>query len=193
MSREQRPRCMALTAAGDQCRNRAATDSDYCGAHGPKAGRPTRLTRALADAIVSALERGAYRSEAAAAAGLHRGTIASWVERGEADLEQEQRTEFADFAVAATRAEAQAELAALNEVRREGSFGDWRAAAWFLERRHPSRWRRRDTIDHSGEVRRTVEVVAPSDEERAAAIAGILNGAGALEPGEDPNREDPDE
>jgi hypothetical protein len=30
---------------------------------------------------------------------------------------------------------------------------DWRAAAHYLERRHPDRWRRRETLEHEGSQR----------------------------------------
>lgn len=175
-----RPRCMALNAAGDQCRNRAKHDADYCGAHSGSIGRPTKLTRPLADAIAERVQHGAFYEEAAVAAGVHKATLYRWLETGEADLEHGRNTPAAYFRDALTRASAAAEEEAALAILRH-RFDDWRAAAWYLERRNPARWGKTDRVDvNVGARPADVELVAPSSDEAALEVARILERAGAV-------------
>lgn len=106
------------------------------------AGRPTKLDENVQRVIVEALEKGNYRSTAAAAAGVHRNTLINWERRGEDGQEP-----FASFVVAMQQAEARAEMSLLAEIQsaRPGVPGVsgadvWTAKAWILERRYASRW-----------------------------------------------------
>lgn len=72
---------------------------------------------------------------AAQLAGISESTLYSWLEKGRAgggDCYQ-------DFLEKTTRAKAEAEAKLIKNIR-INSADDWRAAAWILERRHPSRW-----------------------------------------------------
>lgn len=106
------------------------------------AGRPTSLTPALQAVIVRHIEAGNYRATAAAAAGVHRNRMSEWEKRGEAGEEP-----YAGFACALQKAEAEAEIGLLAEIRaaRPGATGIsgadvWQAKAWMLERRFAARW-----------------------------------------------------
>ncbi len=103
-------------------------------------GRPTKLTPEVQATIVQVVEEGNYFETAAAIAGISKVTLYSWIEKGEAGDEP-----FAEFLNALKDAEAKAERQALADVRL-GQPG-WQANMTFLERRHPSRWSRRDP-DH---------------------------------------------
>lgn len=48
------------------------------------------------------------------------------------------------FLQAIKEAESQAELLAVAQVRKAGQDGSWQAAAWYLERKFPTRWSRRE-------------------------------------------------
>jgi hypothetical protein len=61
-----------------------------------------------------------------------------------------------DFHEAVLRAEADAEVHAVAVIRK-AMTKDWRAAGHFLERRHPDRWRRRESIEHEGTPRLLVK------------------------------------
>jgi transposase-like protein len=105
-------------------------------------GRPTSLTPEVQATIVAAVEAGNYRSTAAAAAGIHRNTLANWEKWGE-----EGREPYAEFLCALQMAEAKAEIALLAEIRsaRAGIPGVsgadvWTNLAWIMERRYGSRW-----------------------------------------------------
>ena len=50
------------------------------------------------------------------------------------------------------KAEASAELQAVGVVRQAAAEGTWQAASWYLERKFPERWARRDKTVHEGSV-----------------------------------------
>jgi hypothetical protein len=106
------------------------------------AGRPTSLTPEVQATIVEHVRAGNYRSVAAAAAGVHRNRLAEWEKRGESGEEP-----YAGFACALQKAEAEAEVELLAEIRaaQSGTPGVsaadlWTTKAWILERRFAARW-----------------------------------------------------
>lgn len=199
-------KCTGRTVDGRPCGRAPIRGTTRCAAHGYKPpGRPSKLTAELTDRVVQAVLEGNYLETAAQAAGISPSTLHRWLRRATdaearamelaTDDELEEKgsgaiyTEanmadwpYLDFRHALKAAEAYAETELLRMALR-GSDQPWQAYMTALERRHPDRWGRRDTskIEHSGEVRRTVEVIAPSDDERAAAVARRLSEAGALE------------
>lgn len=105
----------------------------------------SKLTPELQATIVAALEKGNYRSTAAAAAGIHRNTLINWERWGE-----EGKEPFAAFMSAMQAAEARAEMTLLEDIRTArpaitgGQGADvWAAKAWILARRFSSRWSER--------------------------------------------------
>ena len=136
--------------------------------------------------IVEALRAGNYREITAAYAGIAVSTLYHWLERGEAELEQRATAEaedtqpqpmsaYAELSEAVTRAEAEAEVHAVASLRRAFT-DDWRAAAEYLQRRHPKRWSKTDRLDVELDqtVQHNVVVdVVPEDEKRAE-VARIL-------------------
>lgn len=102
-------------------------------------GRPTKLSPEVTERILEGLRAGAYAETAAAAAGIGRSTLYRWLQLGE---DPDAPAEFREFRDAIKRAEAEAEAEAL-EVILAASRKSWQAAAWYLERRHPDRWRNR--------------------------------------------------
>lgn len=136
-------------------------------------GRRTDLTPAAQERICEALRAGHYIGTAAALGGITRVTYYDWRRRGE----EEPGSIFADFAEAVRLATVEAEERALavvekaangyeevaseegvdvdgktfSKTKRRQMF-DWRAAAWFLERKHPLRWGNRQDVKHSGSI-----------------------------------------
>ena len=117
------------------------------------------------DVIVRAVKLGAYRSEAAAAAGVSRPCVNNWQRRGEEavavaqehieDGEQVKVEEvpeadrpFVSFLYALEEAEATVEVSLVNVIRGHAAK-DWRAAAWLLARKFPDRWGVREPSDSS--------------------------------------------
>jgi hypothetical protein len=111
-------------------------------------GRPTKLTPARRAALTARLREGQTLATAAKLAGIHRDTLHDWLGRGEAAAEALAAGASVDASempflelyeeVGVARAEAQA--AAVIEVRSAGRAGNWQASRWFLERSFPQEW-----------------------------------------------------
>jgi hypothetical protein len=152
--------------------------------------RPTKLTSEVRDAILASIEAGAYAEQAARAAGIAPSTFYAWRERGEAGEEP-----FLEFVEALRAREAIAEIVAVTVLRDAAAGGDWRAAAHFLERRFPQRWRRHDsteitTVEPATRAEVTWAEISSLDDE---ALDGELAILGFVKAGElAPPREHPD-
>ena len=99
--------------------------------------RPSKLTKTAQAAIRAALEAGNTRAAAAQAAGIAPDTLRTWRRQGEQQATGRHRT----LARTVEQAEAQAETEAVEEIRKAWQRGEWRAAAWWLERRRPESYR----------------------------------------------------
>ena len=108
----------------------AATD---CGVPFAKA-RPSRLTPDVHERIVATMRAGNFRETAAAAAGIQSKTLRDWLRRG-----AHGEHPFDEFLAAISVAEAEAEVRVV-EIIGNAAKADWRAAAWCLGRKNPSRW-----------------------------------------------------
>ena len=109
--------------------------------------RPTKRTPEVEAAILAAIEVGMTRTAAAAAVGVDRRTLASWTRR------------FATFRAEVEKAEARAAQRMVNQIV-TAARTTWQAAAWFLERRYPEDWGRRERVDVSVDIRREAERLA---------------------------------
>ncbi len=113
------------------------------------AGRPSKLTPERAQAIALAVSEGHYLQHAAAAAGVARSSVHSWLARGRKARErldgggepQPDEEPYLDFLEALEGAERCAAELGIAPIRAAMERGDWRAAAWYLERRFPGHWR----------------------------------------------------
>ena len=99
--------------------------------------RPSKLTKTAQAAIRAALEAGNTRAAAAQAAGIAPDTLRTWMRQGEQQATGRHRT----LARTVELAEAQAETEAVAEIRAAWQRGEWRSAAWWLERRRPETYR----------------------------------------------------
>ena len=105
------------------------------------AGRRTKLSAELKKRLLSYIAAGNYQHVACAAVGIDNSTFTRWWEKGEAGHEP-----YATFCKELTRAEIEAQ-ANLVELVRSHAIGDWRAAAFLLERKHKKDWGRHETIE----------------------------------------------
>lgn len=85
-------------------------------------------------ALLKALRVGNTRAAAARAVGIHIDTFHDWL------------TKDPKFSEAVVRAEAEAEQYYLSHIQ-QAAPGDWRAAAFWLERRRPADYGKRDGLD----------------------------------------------
>jgi hypothetical protein len=90
--------------------------------------------------LTEALRSGSYRIDACRAAGIHYNTLLAWEKKGES----QKSGEYIDFLDALRRAEAEAVVSNVKIINKAATGGDWRAAAWFLERKYPNNWARLD-------------------------------------------------
>ena len=142
-------------------------------------GRPTKLTKPVADRIADGVALGMTFKDAATAGGVHEKTLESW--RARAARELNSNSIYARFIGQIDRA---AETTAisyleavrksiletsvrvrehikkdesgkviLTEIHRETLPPDIRGALWWLERRFPEQFGRRDQMEHTGGVK----------------------------------------
>ena len=114
--------------------------------------RPTKLNAKRADQICDYLAQGHTREVAAQACGIVSTTLYRWMKRGE----RQPDGPYGEFCRALKRADLEAELACLRQIKEAAQNGDWRAAAWMLERRYPEKWGRRRARRSEGEGELTV-------------------------------------
>lgn len=109
-------------------------------------GRPTLLTPAVETSICDHIRAGSHLNVAAQVVGVAPETISEWKQWGRRDEQAgKPDTPYARFWKAVAQAEAQSEFAGVMRIRRAGE-ADWRAEAWFMERRFPERWVGRQTF-----------------------------------------------
>jgi hypothetical protein len=102
----------------------------------------------------------------------------------ESEAPPEEERGFFEFCEAVKKAEAEAEAAAVVQIKAAASSGTWQAAAWFLERKFKDRWARTDKVE--GTVNHTIGIGA-SEEELEAARARLEAARALPKPTEVPN------
>lgn len=130
---------------------------------GTKLAKLTALSDTVQRAILEHLKQGNYIGTACQASGITYRGFRGWQKRWEEGDPAADR--FALFFEAVPIAIAAGEAYALADLRR-GAPG-WQAQAWFLERRFPSRWAKKDQLIIKGK-----DVAKLSDEELESIAAG---------------------
>ena len=120
--------------------------------------RPTKYTPETVKLVTDALTAGMPRKGASEYAGIDENTLGRWMHR------------YADFADAVIRAEAQCEFRATLTIRAAFNDGDWKAAAFWLERRRNKDWGRQDRVEIINTVRQLAQAEGLSEEEITAAV-----------------------
>ena len=109
--------------------------------------RRSKLNEEVQKRIIQAIQMGATYEIAAEHAGICRKTLYSWIEKGKtASRGSKHYTFLHDF----RKAEARAALTSLTTIQKEIQNGDWKAAAWFLDRR--AGFRRDATISNETNI-----------------------------------------
>lgn len=137
-------------------------------------GRPSSFDPEKAKIIIAVVRAGNYVETAAAFAGVNKTTIYEWLKAGARGQSQE----LIDFSNAMIKADAEAEIVD-NQTIGEASKTQWQAAAWRQERKHFTRWGRKDRVEMSGQVDLThVALMKMSPEEfQKAQDAFVLRNA----------------
>lgn len=116
-----------------------------------KPGPKGKFTPARINKIIKAIKEGSPHETAAHFAGISTSTFYGWMEKG-ANAKSGLHLEFYEKV---KQAEAHAEAERVRRINKAGREGDWKADAWYLERRYPDKWGRRvisGDLNHSGEV-----------------------------------------
>ena len=103
--------------------------------------RTTKLNSRVQNTIVKCLKDGNTRNDSALYAGISHTTFYNWLERGRQGEEP-----FLAFLEAVEKAEAQAVVSKVAIIK-EAAEETWQAAAWWLERKRPDDWGRRQRMD----------------------------------------------
>ena len=99
--------------------------------------------------IIQAIKQGNYQKTAAALAGIDESTYYRWVERGK----EAKSGKYCEFYKSIKKAEEFAKAYYLQQIREAAeSKKHWQAAAWYLERKHPTEWGRQQTIEIDGKI-----------------------------------------
>ncbi len=110
------------------------------------AGRKTKLNPEVQKEIVKRIRAGNYIRVACQAVGISHTTYFDWLKKGEED-----KSPYAEFLDAVKKAESEAHVEYVAIVASHAPK-QWQAAAWWLERRFPELWGRRDRLDIKGEI-----------------------------------------
>lgn len=121
--------------------------------------RPSKFTEACREAILTALRAGNTRTAAAAYARIDRSTFKLWLQR------------YPTFLADVEKAEADAEVAMVANIRKAVNDGTWTAAAWWLERRRHEDWGRKDRLELVNAVRVLAQQDGLTEQETAEAVA----------------------
>ena len=111
------------------------------------AGRKTKLTPTLQDDIVKRIRAGNYIKVSCRAVGISTSTYFDWLKKGEKGTPP-----YSEFLYSIKKAEAEAQVNFVAVIARAAPES-WQAAAWWLERRFPDLWGRREKIDLQGEIK----------------------------------------
>ena len=116
-------------------------------------GKGGNTPRRRWEVIVDRVRAGSYPEVAAMSTGVGASTYYRWKVLGEDRVEDGKviraKPGYREFREALTRAEAEAEMVHV-AILQKAATEDWRASAWYLERRASHRWRRRDSLWHGG-------------------------------------------
>lgn len=158
---------------------------------GTKLGRPRTervdggncmLTEQLSDKILTAARRlRVFDSQVALYCGISPNTLKNWITWG---LLPDAKEPYRTFAEEYTKVQITQEAWALRQIRRgtkgcdaQWRPGDWKAAAWYLERRFPRRWSPSFQPASGPTEAFDVEAILTTGEQRLESLTEVLKNA----------------
>ena len=117
-------------------------------------GRPTKLTPEVQQKIVTAISAGNAEETAAEYAGIAPSTFFRWMSQGAKPRAAKVKRKFRE---AVSRARVEAEVRHVVVIEQVAAV-DWRADAWWLERRRHDRWGKKESLEIT--IRREAERLA---------------------------------
>jgi len=110
-------------------------------------GAKGKLTKELIEKAADIIARGNYHKVAIDVLGIDKGTWYEWMRQGEIDANKGVNSLKAEFFNSIKKAEADAIDRNLTIIQRAADGGNWQASAWFLERKYPEQWGKRDNVN----------------------------------------------
>lgn len=122
-----------------------------------------KLTPELIGKIARDVGEGNYINTVCQAYGISKTTYYDWRKKGQAGRSKLHK----EFYEATEKAVALSEQRYVGVIKDAARDGTWTAAAWWLERRYPERWGKRDKVDvtSGGKPLQTLDLKSLSDEE----------------------------
>lgn len=108
-------------------------------------GRKTKLNQPLQERICQLISAGNYIKTACQAVGISEQTYINWMKWGE----KSRKGVYFEFFESVKKAEAQS-VARNVAVIQSAAKETWQAAAWWLERKHPQDWGKKERHEHVG-------------------------------------------
>ncbi len=143
-------------------------------------GRKSKLTPELIEKISTEIENGSYQKVAARKCGVGESTFYAWMEKAEGGV----GGQFQELLESVKNASAVAESRAIQTILADDS---WQSKAWYLERRFPERWGRKDRLNahhHTGEPKVVFHTIKQMSEQEWNEMTGTetkeLNSVKAL-------------
>lgn len=114
-----------------------------------------KLTYELIEKARKLIAAGNYTETVCQYLGISKDTWYRWLKTGE----RQKKGIYSDFSDAVRQAEAEAEMRNVTIIQKAAQEGNLQAAIWYLERKFPDRWGRREKIqmEHSGEMTQVVK------------------------------------
>jgi hypothetical protein len=122
-------------------------------------GRPTKCTPEVIAEVARLLRAGNYFECACEYVGISESSGYAWLARAREAMEhpdevpegEEIYVQFLEATREATRSAEARNVALIQQAAQGGSAGDWRAAAWWLEKRLQHTWgAKKQKLEHSG-------------------------------------------
>ena len=107
-----------------------------------------KLNKKLIERAAELISLGNYQRHVAKALGISEDTWYRWLREGKMEKKNSLKRKFYE---AIQKAEAEAIIRNLLIIQKEAKNGNWQAAAWFLERKAPEEWGRKDKATISTE------------------------------------------
>lgn len=107
----------------------------------------SKLTKELIEKAVKIVERGNYYKVAIDVLGISEHTWYEWMRKGEVDTNKGVNSLMAQFFQSIKKAEATAIDRNLSIIQKAAMEGNWQASAWYLERKYPEQWGKRDNVN----------------------------------------------
>lgn len=122
-----------------------------------------KLTDELADKALDLIKGGATNADVIAWLGVVESTFYAWLKDPKTDPQRK-------LSEGIKKAEVERKLWHLNKIHQAAKNGDWKASAWYLERRYPNEYARTNRVVGSVDVKGEPDPLTKSILETAKAM-----------------------